>query len=261
MILSLMKKSQDGSLLLMSLLILASILASASSVGVLTMQNLRVAIAVDHGILAGYAAESGLEDGLFEIRKNETAAASLPASGTLSNNSRWSRAVTAAAAVMSRPTLAANDVWQIDLYDPDSSLSALGSPIKSVTVSWSGSGAEWVEAEVAPWQTNGALGTPSTQLFSAASNPAIVNLQDSTAVMYRLRIKALYADLTNLTITAYSELNGSGAVVNLPAQITMISTGSFVRAQQAARATMPQRSPLSGVFGYVLFSEEDLIKE
>ncbi len=252
--------SREGSLLLMSVLIMAGIITAASTMGLITIHNLQQGILIDHGILSYYAAESGAEDALYEIRKNDAAAGGLPASGTMGNSASWSRSITATAQSVTSD-ISKDDFWHIDLYDPDASLSPLTNPIKSARLAWTGSGSEWIEVQITPWGTDGNLGTPTTQLFSAASNPAIVNLQDSTSVLYRLRIKSLYADVTDMTVTAWSALNAGGAQVNIPARITILSIGSFRRAKQAVRASMPQREPLSGVFGYVVFSEDDLIKE
>ena len=243
----------------MSMLVLSGIVTAAGTVGILTVQNLRQAVNIDQAGLAYYAAESGVEDGLYELRKKETAVASLPASGSLSNSATWARSVIATSATLTK-TVAQNDVWEVNLYDPDASLSPLAAPIKSVRLSWTGPGTEWLEAAITAWNTNGDILPAETQLFSSASNPALVNLQDSTSVLYRLRLKALYAALTDLSLTAFDALNGAGSQVNIPAEISVTSTGSFNDVKQALRAIMPHRAPLSGVFGYVIFTEDDLIK-
>lgn len=244
----------------MSILIMAGIVTAASTLGIITIQNIQQGILVDQGILSHYAAESGVEDALYEIRKNAASASGLPAAGSLGNFSSWTRSITTTSESLSSD-IAENDFWHVDLYDPDTSLSPLANPIKSVRLTWTGSGSEWIEVQVTPWGTDGNIGTPSTQLFSASSNPAVVNLQDASTVLYRLRVKALYSDVTGMTATAYSALNAGGSQVDIPARVTILSVGSFRRAKQAVRAAMPAREPLSGVFGYVIFSEEDLIKE
>lgn len=253
------KLSEQGSLLLMSMLILSGIVTAAGTVGILTLQNLRQAVNVDQAGIAYYAAESGVEDGLYELRKKETAVASLSASGALSNSATWARSVINTSPTLTK-TVAQNDFWEVNLYDPDASLSPLSAPIKSVRLAWTGAGPEWLEAGVTAWNTSGDILPPETQLFSSASNPALINLQDLTSVLYRLRLKALYGDLTDLTITAFAALNGAGGGVNIPAQLEVTATGSFNDVKQALRATMPHRAPLSGVFEYVIFTEDSLIK-
>ena len=161
---------KSGSLLLMSILILSSIITAASTMGTITLQNLRLGIAVDNGLVALYAAESGVEDALYEIRKNETAAAALLANGTLANNASWARTITTTTMSLGK-TVPINGSWEINLYEPDTSLSPLSNPIKSLRLSWAGSGSEWAEVKITPWTTAGSLGAPTTQLFSAASNP------------------------------------------------------------------------------------------
>jgi len=245
--------------MLMSILILSGITTAASSFGILTIQNLRQSVLVDNGLRAFYAAESGIEDGLYELRKNETVVSSMASSGALSNGGTWDRTVATDIASLTQD-VDEHDTWEISLYDPDSSLSSLTNTVKSLKLAWTGSGSEWVHAQIIPWTTLGTLGAPSTQLFSAASNPATINLQDASSVLYRVRLKALYGDITDMTVTAYSGLNLGGSQVDIPGYITMYATGEYSLANQVVRARFPHRSPLSGQFGYVLFSEEDLIK-
>ena len=252
-------REHEGSLLLMSLLILSGIMTAASSFSIITIQNLRQSVLTDNGLRAFYAAESGIEDGLYELRKNETAVASLDASGALSNTGTWDRTVATPIQTLTKD-LGGSEAREISLYDPDSSLSSLSSAVKSLKLAWTGAGSEWAEVQITPWTTAGTLGTPSTQVFSAASNPATVNLQDTSTALYRVRIKALYADITSMTVTAYSGLNLGGSQVDIPAYITMYATGEYSLANQVVRARLPHRPPLSGQFWYVLFSEEDLVK-
>ena len=252
-------KSESGSILLMSILIMASLVTAASSYGAITIQNLRQSIAVDNGIRAHYAAESGIEDALYEIRKNETSISSMDSHGSLSNSGTWDRTISKNKQQLTKD-ISENDFWEINLFDADSSLSPLSSPIKSLKLAWTGDGSEWVEAQIVPWTAGGTLGIPTEQLFSSASNPAIVNLLDSTSSLYRVRIKALYSDITDMTVTAYSNLNAGGSQINVPGFLTIYSTGEFSRANQVVRAQMSHRATLSGNFGYVLLSEQDLVK-
>jgi hypothetical protein len=251
--------NKRGSLLLMSILILSGMITAASSFGVLTLQNLKQSILIDNGVRAFYAAESGVEDGLYELRRKETTVTSMDTTGSLSNTGTWSRSITTNIQSLTQ-NIDENDVWHIDLFDADTSISALSTAIKSIKLSWTGTGSEWIEVQITPWDTTGAIGTPTTQIFSSASNPATVNLIDSSTTLYRIRIKSLYADITNMSVTAYSGLNAGGSQVNIPGYITMYSTGAFSRANQVVRAQMPHRASLSGQFGYVLFSEDDITK-
>lgn len=289
MIIARIKNSQQGSLLLLSLLILSGLLVSGSTIGVITVQHLRQGKAVDYGLVAYYAAESGVEDGLYELRRKGTAVGSLATSGSLANGASWARPTPATTVANLTRSIKQNEVWEINLYNPESSVAPLPAPIRSLRLSWpdTGSDLEWLEVQVVPWSIAAITSsgwspsppltepppappaqpaalqaaTPATRLFSAASNPATVNLVDAANVLYRVRIKALYADVPNLTVIAFRSLNLGGGAAPIPAQITMTATGSFKESKQAVRASMPQRAPLSGAFGYVLFTEEDLIKQ
>jgi hypothetical protein len=48
--------------------------------------------------------------------------------------------------------------------------------------------------------------------------------------------------------------------VAIPARIVLNSTGKYSTVRQAIRVTMPRRSPMSGLYDYVLFSECSLVK-
>lgn len=253
-------KSTEGSVLLMSIVILSGIITAASSFAIITMSNLNQAVLIDNSSRAFYAAESGIEDALYEIRKNRTEIEDIALSGVLSNSSIWSRNILNDAQQIIFD-IDENDFEYVDLYDPDSSLSALDDPIKSIKLSWTGDGTEWIEVQIISWTKNkGEIQTPTEQIFSAVSNPAIVNLENSNNILYRIRIKAIYSGVEDMVVTVYSGLNASGSQVNIPGFLTIYSNGSFSRAMQSISARMPQREALSGNFGYVLFSEEDLIK-
>lgn len=253
---------QRGSILLMTLLVLSAIVTAAGTVSIITVQHIRNSSLIDDGVRAFYAAESGIEHGLYAIRKQEISAASIAtASGALSNGGTWDRIITSTVASLASD-IAEDDTWQVDLYNPDDSLSQLDTAIQSITINWdhdAAGGSEWVLATIVPWDAGtGTPGIPTAQLFSAVSANPMVNL--SAAQVHRVRIKALYADVQDVAITAYDQTNGAGSVVNIPASITMYSTGEYAQANSVVRATMPQKTPLSGVFNFVLFAEEDVYK-
>lgn len=247
--------------MLMSILIMSGMVTAASSFAVITMQNLKQSISVDNGIRAFYSAETGVEDALYEIRKNETEISDLNNDvGYLSNGAAWSRTIAKDIQQLAK-NIDENDFLEINLFDADSSLSALSNPIKSLGLSWTDEGSQdaWIEAQITPWDSNGDIGIPFTRLISPGSS-GIVNLQGADNVLYKVRIKPLYDDVQDMTIIAHSELNAQGNTVDIPGFLTIYSTGSFSRTNQVVRALMPHRAPLSGNFGYVLFSEESLIK-
>lgn len=251
------KNSQSGSLLLMSILILTGLLSAAGTIGLITLKNLQQANLTDSGLMAIYAAESGVEDALYELRKLGTPAGSI-GGGSLDNLATYTRTVTTLHESINRLSLDKGDSWHIDLISPNGTLAALDNPIKSLLITWQSSGAAWLEVQVTPWDTSGNLGTPITNILDPASS-GIVNLLAGDTILYRVRVKPLYENITNVVVKAYSSFD-AGNQVDLPGQNIILSTGSFGRAKQSLRATMPQRAPLSGAFDYVLFTESDLVK-
>ena len=252
------KNSESGSLLLMSVLILTGLLSAASTIGLLTLKNIKQTILVDASAVAFYAAESGVEDSLYEIRKNDTAPSSL-GDGSLGNSATFSRTISTNQESVASD-ISEDDIWSVNLYNPNDTLAPLDNPIKSLLLSWQSSGSAWLEVRVTPWDTSGNIGIPASYLLDPASS-GILNLEDSTATIYRAQIRPLYEDVTNVVVKAYSAFDAaSGTQVDLPSNITVYSEGAFSRSKQVVRSVMPARSPLSGAFSYVLFTEDDLIK-
>jgi len=81
-------------------------------------------------------------------------------------------------------------------------------------------------------------------------------------VGYRVRIKPLFGDLSDLTVIPYNQEGAEGSVVeDLPSQVEIKSIGTLGTFKQALTARVPWKVPLFGLYDYVLFSEGDIIKE
>jgi len=93
--------------------------------------------------------------------------------------------------------------------------------------------------------------------------------------MYRVRLRTIGENpggtpagltdqlLKSVQIVAYSENDGnlgSGEIVNASTSITVQSIGEKQGFAQSVVATVPWQTTLSGIFEYVLFSEETLVK-
>ena len=73
---------------------------------------------------------------------------------------------------------------------------------------------------------------------------------------YRLRLRALNGDVSNLTI----QVSRGGAVMPFPGDITLGAQGNYGNATQKIVVTMPKLDVLSGLYSFVVFSECQLVK-
>ncbi|MFH0951644.1 MAG: hypothetical protein V1838_00440, partial [Patescibacteria group bacterium] len=120
-----------GSILLISLLIIATITAIILGMSIITINGLRSASLVDRSVEATYAAESGLEWALEKVGEDRaTAGISLTdvvtdltnaslGKGTLINNARWSTLNSSAVQDELIQDIAQDEFVELDLYDPN----------------------------------------------------------------------------------------------------------------------------------------------
>lgn len=260
-----------GSALLLAMLVMAAILTVSTATSTLVLNEIQQSLFLDHSIVAFYGAESGLERGLFEARKkdfDEVALNNLTAD--LPNQASY-RLLAEGSEDIIYASLSPDDSFQLDLYDPNS-LSALINPIRSIRLSWEGAGS-WLEVKWTPWTTAGILDNPQGVYLSQVSSPVIIPLYNSSAYLYRMRLIARKAAVANLEITAYNLIDPVAACqplttcqVPIPGRVAIKAIGEYPAgsanaSRQALSATMPIKSPLSGLYDYVLYSEAEIKKE
>lgn len=262
---------QSGTALLLAMLIMAAIITVSTATSRLVINEVIQSSQLDKAIVAFYGAESGIERGLFQARKeNFNAAALNQISASLDNNAFY-RLIAKDTEDVLYTALPADDSYQVDIFNPNS-LDSLTNPIKAIRISWEGAGS-WLDINWAAWTTSGVLASPQSVSVSQASSPYIVQLNDSGVYLYRLRIIARTAAAGNIAITAYSNINPvancqpiTSCQVAIPARVSLKSLGEYPQgsskaSRQAISITMPQKSPLSGLYDYVLYSEGEIKKE
>ncbi|MCH7492963.1 hypothetical protein IID19_05280 [Patescibacteria group bacterium] len=273
--------NNQGIVLIYSLLIIGLITAIALTMSIIIVNELKLTSSSTDATLAYYAAESGIEKGLYtvKIKRNDPGSNLAGAVGeiknfaaTLSNDSNFDneKTVSKTAVIESRQIVEGQYV-QADYYDFDNPLAPVaGSVAKSLVVTNTGNDPlTWVEVSWIAWRANGTLGesTAAKKIIGPTdlkSGWTISNLDVFGAsfdpVGYRVRVKALFGDLSSVSVTPYIELGGEGDQVNLPSTVEIIAIGEHGSFKQSLTATVPWKIPLFGLYDYVLFSEESLIK-
>ena len=178
-----LRHNKKGSVAVMAIILTAGMLIAAVEFSVYTINSLRQARNVDRSLIAYYAAESGAESALHQLRKRPLVTDSsgkvilspqtgVVSAGTDQDNATWDLRFpqfSDTSDTMRTTRLAKNQSLAIPLYAKDG-LQPLD--IHSMKVTWEsesncdgGSGPAWVQSKVATWTSDGgAVGTPGTLL-------------------------------------------------------------------------------------------------
>ncbi|MBT5337678.1 hypothetical protein HN858_02345 [Candidatus Falkowbacteria bacterium] len=261
-------KSQQGNVLIYSLLTIAAILSST-----IVLSNLVRSSIVQTGLIttaqsAFYNAESGIEKALYSIRKLDR----LPMAGDCNvDDIDCDLDVDSEAVKELKLDLPTNQTVQFDLFTPEKNTQT--SQIESVYFDWQGS-TTWLEVSIIKWPNNFVFKWPvlpldweledlAVQKFlysgGQPSNSALNNYISSSG-NYRVRVKALYSTADNLTIKLYSLDNASGQSKAFPNTLSIEALGKQGQASHRLMVDMPRYSPTLGLFDYVLFSESVIKK-
>ncbi len=294
------KHHQRGIITLLTLMLMAVITSLAVTASVLMVNELRMTETIGQGIVSSYAAEAGMEDGLYTLKEDRDSGKALNNGSddaitdqtnaqTLSNNSSWARTAGLETSFnitrLSRDQTATLDYFNAD--DP-----SIGAGIESIKVDWGDncSQASWLETSMTSFSYIVGMGfdfSPSQHIYKDAQG-CIPNGTRCTSITfndvglggniiaggnYRFGFRVLdidtsnsckntgtCCDLENLTVTGYNDDNAMGDVVDIPAHLTIKSIGSFGNTQQAITASVPWKAPMSGLASFVLFSEQDITK-
>lgn len=250
-----------ANILPLALVITATILIAGLSLGMIVLESLQRTAETDASMVAYYAADAGIEEQLYEVRKLKTPIEDLSVLGeTFGNGSAWEAATSGFIQTTAKafPELQEGDFQFVDLFDPDK-IGAM-SGISKVEWSWVGDGSPGCEVELgyAEWDFSGGEIIPSEfKIVRGISSPNIQTLDPSKA--YRLRFRPRRCDVENLVVKVYEPSDPDP--VPFPGDMTLGSEGTYENTTQAISVTMPRQDVLSGVFSYVIFTECTLFKD
>lgn len=277
-----MKKinNEKGVVLIYALIILMIVTAIGLGISILIIREINLTSHSHYATQAFYAAESGIERGLYTVKVNRLSSnpnlagtisaiklyQGIPPSSSqiFSSGANYNDQGTNDQPVNTLSKLAENSIWQLDLSDIDNPSAPVS--IGKIEINGDGDGYEWLEFSSTEYNTS----IPSSPLVPVnkvyfghselinIAKPATVNLGGSY-VGYRMRLRALFADINNITVTAYNT-DPIPKKIDFPSQIILASTGSKGDFQQAITASLPWKMPLSEVYDYVLFSENEISK-
>jgi hypothetical protein len=265
------RKLESGNILPFALIMTMTILLAGIGIGTVVLEGVKRAKDTDESVGAYYMADSGVERQLFEIRKNNQTLSFVNSLDEKtppiypSGRSWKSTGAFEAPTVKTIPSVATSSFAVLDLFNPDDLLVKPG--IGVVKIAWSSGTCSpslpaKLEASYAYWDLSGPTPTwPSDNQYvvlskSTAGTLDLSSLDPNRA--YRLRLRFFDCPASNVTVTTY-EADGT-TPKPFPGDITLSAEGTYGRATQKIAVTMPKQDVLSGLFGYVIFSECTLYK-
>lgn len=279
------KTNQQGTILLLALLIMSGLVIGGFTLGSIVVSELRQSRQLDQAIVAYYAAESGAEKLLFDWRDTSQCGALCPsnaqlfANPTCSENSTigWSCSMSTAQGVSQVSfVLPQMQVEQIPLYLPDDT--SKRSNAESMRIYWQDVN---IQNGLEPWLEVSILGWPAALSIDYNDAKEIMKrvykcspdnidrpfCDDITinelngAYGYIIRLRSLFDDVENVRVKFYQNDNAVNEL-DLRDYIKVANfTGTWNGIKQGMRVQFPVVNPSSAMFDFVLFSENSLLKQ
>ena len=281
---------EKGTVIILAIVIITAVIAAASIFGNLIVKEIRQSRLIDQSIQAYYLAESGAERALHQTRIREAVpdcqeiekGTCIEASGRCSvdldipcitNNKgslgsvvegNWS--VDVSNENQTQFLLEKGKTFQIDLFSPQqvkdanineiqvlselSGLTLFGELINMTNI-LNISGAANCQNVVAVVKDQ--VDTPKR--FYSLDGKDIV-----PECSYAFRLSYPFSSVGNQSVIAVSIYNTSGEQMDIPSRLIINSSAQYGRSQQTITIRTPIRPPLSGLYDFVLFSEEEVVK-
>lgn len=272
-------KNHRGATLLYGLLVMMIVTAIATVVGTLTVRQIQEGRAVKDAVIAYYGAESALEASLYLIAEarffeddvNLTLNQTLDRVDDLS--AEWAGQDTTIPELTIditktesftpniKTALDENETLQLDFFDPADAV-----PLNQINLSWDDAENDkpmgQMEVTSTGWNTSGDFFSNSRSwplVISTGQGSAEVNIREvGMYSYYRVRIKMIDGSVQGLLVSAKDT---SGGPLDIPSHFSITATGKYANSKQAVSILAPWKLPSSALGDFVLFSDDELIKE
>lgn len=273
------KNNHRGLTSVVSLFILSLVLASTLLVTSIILSEVRTSLSSVNNIMAFYAAESGIEKGLYYIKYSRQQSdfsyfTDLSNTGTNTYELDSERRFTLSTTTINAKNFLAynltyNNPVHLDIMDPTGSLSPIDwGSVDTYTI-------DWTIKDCFPEHVSDRLETTFVAFDANFLNPNVQTNVDicnctyghdncdqitysniSSNFYYRFSFKPLTYPVSSLSFN----LNSGFSPVGILSEVLIESRGRYHGSQYNLKARLPALSRTSDIFSYVIFSEEDLSK-
>jgi len=277
-----------------AVMLLAVFLSTALGFSYFIIADINKAAAIDDSIVAYYAADAGLEESLYLLKKQEAADSLVDLKNDIRPDNNAMEATGAVWSIADSTDYEKNVLRQ-RLYDGQSVkffiLNRNSTNLtESVVLEWFKGGEDTSKLQVnltqlSPQQDDASgawiylTDTSEVELSDTGKigsrcfdlKDASLNLNGgvlSPPIDYLLELKVLGGQgdfVENLSVDAYDyfcdSISGKSPNPEGITSLTLKSSGTYGRSTQTIIAHILPKDPVSGLFGFVLFSEQDVVKD
>lgn len=241
-------RDRRGYALLLALVIVSAVLSAASALARIVLSEIRQTRELISSIQAYSEAESINENALFIVRSSESVEEIrdlLPAGVMVEE-------------IQDAQYFSIADSDFVSLSVPFSSGRGIIQPrIIEWTPSAECAAQSWIEVTTIAWNQDASAGEDPFQIqrypFSRASDFETVSSSDiiqfPIGIPTEMRIRALFCEINRLGVSG------------IPGRLRVVSRATERGVQQVLETHIPQRAPVSGLFDFVIFSEEEIVKQ
>lgn len=286
-----------GSALLISVIVASALLVVGVEVSMFVTSTIRQARSIDQALVASYAAESGVETALHQIRKEgrttlrtDTQSTS-PLYALDARDAAWTfkkgadidpEKFTTNVSVLTKKYLGQQEALDLHLYiADDSGFSSVTSRMQDMIISWKAPSTcsdtgnlPWIETTAVTWpltssvvqwstssvQKNFQQAAEGTQSVTVPLAQLIPPDQTLASVGLSLRIKPFFCALHDVSIS-FPDKDNPSSLVPIPNYVRIAPMGTFGNAQRPSQVIATQKNGVSGIFDFVLFSEDVVDKK
>ncbi len=238
---------ERGTLVLFAILIISSILVTSSLIGTLVLRELRFSKDVEFSILSFFAAETGTEEALYELRKKEAEVVDLDGdTGLCSNGASWERQVFDETLRVEQSRIEEGHEMEISLFnelEPDwaSGVSAVrigwkaGNQMNLIRRRWDNETKELIQETVNTFSCG--TGEECAEQLITGMDPGFA---------YSFVVLALGDDITDINFRAYGSPSPPSTFegdVLIPTDIVIHSVGYYQGSRQAIDTRLSRKKP------------------
>ncbi len=254
-----------GNIIALTVILVAMLLLAGFAIGSVVLEGSRRAQETDKAVGAFYMANSGIEMQLYEFRKNRRSLAEVASTVSLyPGGSSWISTTGYETSTQKLINfLPEEELAFVDLFDPDAIDVPAG--VASADIVWEGDGLGCepdLEIGYTEWSVSASIVWPTGGEYLIAIAPFASHLSYSlgplnTLKAYRLRIRPFKCGARDIRVVLK---DSSGTVLPYPGEIVLGSEGTYQKATQRLKVSLPRQDILSGIFSYIVFSQEQLCK-
>ncbi len=275
-------KDNQGVVLLITLMILTVMMVSVLALAQVIVGEVKSIRYADNAIVSFYSAESGMEKALYELKQARAADDYTDFTALASTNHDVSfyadQSFTYGAIELDNEIFTAEDLTTstfayVDLIEPGADLSLIANQYNCYELDWRidncfpSHASDRLEITFTSLDQGFAYSTTTKHtavcncVFGSNSCQTFSGSDIDQNKFYRFSFRPLDNNVASTTFQAYKDAVSCPTSPSvIPGEASITVTGNYHSSFHTITATLPVHSPISDIFSYVIFSEQEILK-